>query len=69
MPRASYIYLVIDPDKWHKPVAAFTVKYELGDWWKRQENTESLQVWRLRDCGNPVEPGLTRLPTEGFNDA
>lgn len=61
MARASNIYVVRD-DVW--PVAAFTVKHELGRWLLRQteDYRATIDVWRLRDNRPDIEP--VRLPVQ-----
>lgn len=54
MARASSIWVVREGTR---PVAAFTVKHELGRWLTRQEPgyLDEIDVWRLRDA-QPGEP-------------
>lgn len=52
MPRSSYIYVVIHPYpgcSYRHLIAAFTVKHELVDWWKRYDGSyqDEFEVWRI----------------------
>lgn len=48
MARSTYIYLAIDEGM---PLAAFTVKYELQDWFDKQTDDalQTIYIYRMRD--------------------
>ena len=46
MSRSQYVWVVLEAVR-RRPVAAFTVKYELSDWLKRYEYPD-VEVWRLK---------------------
>ena len=62
MARSAYIYAVLTPDPkrlgWNL-VAAFTVRHELVEWWRRN-GSKTYVVFRTRDGG----PSHTRPTTD-----
>jgi len=46
MPRSTYVYIVVDDGI---PIAAFTVKYELGIWLAARQPVDDYRIWRIND--------------------
>ena len=54
MSRSKYIYVVVEGEV---PLAAFTVRYELGNWYRQNiHNHRTATFCRVQDGGYPTPP-------------
>jgi hypothetical protein len=54
MARGGYVYVVVDGEV---PLTAFTVRYELGQWYRREAHQHPGATYcRVKDGGYPTPP-------------